>query len=237
VETPRLYPNLTAAQNLEYYRLQRGIPERERVDEVLALVGLAGVGPKRFKDFSLGMKQRLGLALAIMPRPDLVILDEPVNGLDPTGIVEVRDIIRRLASEGVSLLVSSHILSELSQVATRYGFMHRGSLLLQMSDQELAHACQRALELVVGDTAAAAAALETQLGARDYKVVSADRLRLYSHLDQPALVTQTLVAAGVAVSGLTEVGDSLEDFYTTLIERQGDTTMQGETKRQGDTDA
>ncbi|MDR2107956.1 MAG: ATP-binding cassette domain-containing protein, partial [Coriobacteriales bacterium] len=221
VETPRFYPNLTALQNLEYYRLQRGIAQRDCTVEALRTVGLADSGTKKFRDFSLGMKQRLGLALAILSRPDLVILDEPVNGLDPTGIIEVRDIIRRLASVGVSLLVSSHILSELSQVVSRYGFMRRGSLVQQISGEELARSCRRALEINVDDTAAAATLLETQLSTRDYKIVGANALRLYSHLDQPAAVVQTLVAGGVAVSRLGEVGDSLEDFYRCLIEEEG----------------
>jgi ABC-2 type transport system ATP-binding protein len=218
VEAPRFYPNLSAVQNLEYYRLQRGIPDGRCVREALEAVGLADTGAKRFRDFSLGMKQRLGLALAVMARPELVILDEPANGLDPMGIIMVRDVIRRLASEGMSFLVSSHILSELSQIATCYGFIHRGALLLQLSEREVAETCRRALQLTVGDTAAAAALLETRLGIRDYKIVSANVMRLYTHLSESASIVQTLVGAGIAVSGLVEVGDSLEDFYTALIE-------------------
>ncbi|MDR0350291.1 MAG: ATP-binding cassette domain-containing protein [Coriobacteriales bacterium] len=218
VEAPRFYPNLSAAQNLEYYRLQRGIPDDACVRKALAMVELADTGAKRFLDFSLGMKQRLGLALAVMARPELVILDEPANGLDPMGIIMVRDVIRRLASEGMSFLVSSHILSELSQIATCYGFIHRGVLLLQLSEQEVAETCRRALQLTVGDTAAAAALLETRLGIRDYKIVSANVMRLYTHLSESASIAQALVGAGIAVSGLAEVSDSLEDFYTALIE-------------------
>jgi ABC-2 type transport system ATP-binding protein len=218
VETPRLYPNLTAAQNLEYYRLQRGIPNGRCVREALATVELANTGSKRFRDFSLGMKQRLGLALAIMARPELVILDEPANGLDPTGIIRVRDVIRQLASEGMSFLVSSHILNELSQIATCYGFIHRGALLLQLSEQEVAETCRRALQLTVDDTAAAAVVLEMRMGIRDYKIVNAHTMRLYTRLDESSSVAQALVTAGIGVSGLVEVGDSLEDFYTALIE-------------------
>jgi ABC-2 type transport system ATP-binding protein len=218
VETPKFYLNLTAAQNLEYYRLQRGIPDRGCVNEALAAVDLVAIGSKRFRDFSLGMKQRLGLAHAIMSRPELVILDEPANGLDPMGIIRVRDVIRNLASEGTSFLISSHILSELSQIATCYGFIHRGSLLLQLSEREIADTCRHALQLTVSDTAAAAAILETRMEIRDYKVVSAHEMRLYTHLDDPSSVAQTLIAAGIAVSGIVEVGDSLEDFYTALIE-------------------
>jgi ABC-2 type transport system ATP-binding protein len=164
------------------------------------------------------MKQRLGLAHAIMARPDLVILDEPANGLDPMGIIRVRDVIRSLAAEGMTFLISSHILSELSQIATCYGFIHRGALLLQMSEREIADACQRALQLTVGDTAAAAALLETRMGIRDYKIISAHEMWLCTHLDDPSSVARTLIDADIAVNGLVEVGDSLEDFYTALIE-------------------
>ncbi|MDR2109530.1 MAG: ATP-binding cassette domain-containing protein [Coriobacteriales bacterium] len=217
VESPRFYPNLSASQNLEYYRLQRGIRRRDCTIEALEAVGLANTGAKKFQSFSLGMKQRLGLALAIMSQPELIILDEPINGLDPTGIIEIRGIIQRLASEGIGILVSSHILSELSQVASRYGFMHQGSLLLQMSAQELTQACRRTLEVSVSNAAEAAAVLEAQLGIRDCRIVSNEWLRLYSHLDQSAPIIQTLITANITVSAMTEVGDSLEDFYTNLI--------------------
>jgi ABC-2 type transport system ATP-binding protein len=220
IESPRFYPNLTARQNLEYFRLQRGIPERSCVDKALETVHLADTGSKKFCNFSLGMKQRLGLALAILKKPNLIILDEPTNGLDPMGIIEIRDIIRGLASEGTSFLISSHILSELSQVATRYGFIHRGTLLLQASEQELASKSRRALQLKVTDAAAAATVLETQVGLRDYQVVDTQELRLYAHLDNPSRIVEALVTAGITVNGFAEVGDSLEDFYTTLIEEK-----------------
>jgi ABC-2 type transport system ATP-binding protein len=137
VEMPAFYPNLTAEQNLEYYRLQRGIPEKVCVQKALTLVGLANAGKKKFKNFSLGMKQRLGLALATLNNPDFIILDEPINGLDPTGIIEMREIIRNLNERGITILISSHILSELAQVATHYGFIHEGRLVRQISNAEL----------------------------------------------------------------------------------------------------
>ncbi len=130
IEIPSFSPFLTARENLEYYRLQRGIPGRQAVDEVLELVDLTATGPKKFKSFSLGMKQRLGLALALMNHPDFLILDEPINGLDPEGVAKFRQILRQLNQERqTTILISSHILSELSSVATRYGFMGQGRLL------------------------------------------------------------------------------------------------------------
>ena len=122
VETPSFFPYLTAEENLEYYRLQRGIPGKDSVTTALRQVNLANTGKKKFRNFSLGMKQRLGLALAIMGHPDLLLLDEPINGLDPMGIVEFRDILLKLSQEqGTTILISSHILSELANLATDYG--------------------------------------------------------------------------------------------------------------------
>ncbi len=126
IETPSFYPFLTAEQNLEYYRIQRGIPSRASVGEALELAGLSGAARKKFKHFSLGMKQRLGLALAVMGDPELLLLDEPINGLDPMGIVQFREILQNLnAQRRVTILISSHILSELSNLATHYGFLDR----------------------------------------------------------------------------------------------------------------
>ena len=138
VETPSFYPYLTARQNLEYYRIQRGIPGKECVDEALEQVRLTDTGKKKFKTFSLGMKQRLGLALALMNHPEFLLLDEPINGLDPEGIVEFRNLLLRLNQERhTTILISSHILSELANLATCYGFLDNGMMLEQSSARAL----------------------------------------------------------------------------------------------------
>lgn len=130
VETPSFFPFFTARENLEYYRRQRGIVGRGCIDDALRQVELGDTGSKKFKDFSLGMKQRLGLALALLNRPAMLLLDEPINGLDPMGIAHFRTLIQKLCEEnGVTVLISSHILSELESFATCYGFIHRGSSL------------------------------------------------------------------------------------------------------------
>lgn len=134
IEIPSFSPFLTARENLEYYRLQRGIPGRQTVDEVLEQVDLADTGKKKFKSFSLGMKQRLGLALALMNRPEFLLLDEPINGLDPEGIVEFRNLLLELNRQyQTTILISSHILSELQNLATCYGFIDSGRMLEQLS--------------------------------------------------------------------------------------------------------
>lgn len=217
IETPALFQNLTAAQNLEYYRLQRGIAEKSRVQEVLEIVNLTGTGRKKFKNFSLGMKQRLGLAVAILGYPDFLILDEPINGLDPSGIVETRDLIKRLSGEGITILLSSHILTELVQVANRYAIIHQGRLVKTLTQAQLHDECKRALAITIDDAAKASIVLETQMGIRQYKQVSSDQLRVYEYLDDPAELSFRLNQAGVRVSTIQTVGDSLEDYYTNII--------------------
>ena len=147
VETPSFYPYLTARQNLEYYRIQRGIPGKGTVDQALEEVDLADTGKKTFKNFSLGMKQRLGLALALMNRPDFLLLDEPINGLDPEGIVEFRNLLLKLNRERqTTILISSHILPELANLATCYGFIDNGVMLEQITARALEEKCRACIE-------------------------------------------------------------------------------------------
>lgn len=218
VETPSFYPYLNARQNLEYYRIQRGIPGKHAVDEALEAAGLTDTGTKPFKHFSLGMKQRLGLALALMNRPDLLLLDEPINGLDPEGIVEFRNLLLKLNRDRqTTILISSHILSELANLATCYGFIDHGVLLEQISAARLSEKCRACLELRVDDAAKAARVLEEDLATRDFEVLSPSVIRLYSHLDRPGEVTRALVGAGVGLSAVEPQGANLEDYFLGLI--------------------
>ena len=216
IETPALFNNLTAQDNLEYYRLQRGIVERGRVQEVLKLVDLTDTGKKKFKNFSLGMKQRLGLAVSMLSRPDFLIFDEPTNGLDPTGIVEMRDMIKRLNNEGITILISSDILTELAQVANKYAIIHHGRLIKTLTQAQLNEECKRALAVTVDDVANATVVLD-ELGIGNYKQVSDSEIRVYEYLDNPTELNFQLNKAGVRVASITEVGDSLEDYYTKII--------------------
>jgi len=217
VEMPALYHNLTAKQNLEYYRIQRGITDKNRVQQCLDIVGLADTGKKKFRNFSLGMKQRLGLAVAILSRPDFLILDEPSNGLDPTGIIEMRELVKRLSKEGITILISSHLLTELAQMANKYAIIHHGRLIKSLTAEQLNEECRKALAITVDDVAKAAVLLETELNIKDYKQVSANELRIYGYTSDPADVTFKLSQAGVRVASVQEVGDSLEDYYTNII--------------------
>jgi ABC-2 type transport system ATP-binding protein len=218
VEIPSFYPYLNARQNLEYYRIQRGIPGKHCVDEVLELVDLAHTGKKTFKAFSLGMKQRLGLALALMNHPDFLLLDEPINGLDPEGIVEFRNLLLKLNQEhGTTILLSSHILSELSNIATHYGFLDKGNLLEETSAKALHEKCRACLQLTVDDAGKAVITLERQLNLHDYEVLPGNVLRVFDYLNRPQDVTAALIQQGVAIFGVESKGSNLEDYFLTLI--------------------
>ena len=218
VETPSFYPYLTARQNLEYYRIQRGVPGKGTVDQVLEEVDLADTGKKTFKNFSLGMKQRLGLALALMNRPDFLLLDEPINGLDPEGIVEFRNLLLRLNRERqTTILISSHILPELANLATCYGFIDNGVMLEQISAQALEEKCRACIEVRVDDAAAAALVLEQRLNLRDYEVLPGNLLRLYQELDRPQAVAKALVEGGVGLLSIESRGANLEDYFLSMI--------------------
>ena len=218
VEIPSFYPYLTARENLEYYRRQRGIAGARVVEDALEQVGLTDTGKKKFKTFSLGMKQRLGLSLALMNRPELLLLDEPINGLDPEGIVEFRNLLLELNRQyQTTILISSHILSELQNLATCYGFIDKGRMLEQLTAVQLAEKCRDCLELRVDDAPRAAAMLERELGLRDFEILPGGAIRLYEGLSEPQKVTRLLVEQGIALSGMEHRGANLEDYFLSLI--------------------
>lgn len=214
VETPALYKNMTAEQNLEAQRIQRGIPDRQCIADTLKLVGLSDTGRKTVRQFSLGMRQRLGIAMALLSDPEFLILDEPINGLDPSGIVEIRELIKRLNSErGITFLVSSHILSELYQTATRYILLHKGQVLEELTQQELDEKCKRHIFIQTDDAAKTAAILESELHTTNFQVMPDGSVRLYDYLDNIKEVAAVLSKAGLLVTGLSLAEDSLEDYF------------------------
>lgn len=214
VETPALYKNMTAQQNLEAQRIQRGIPDKECINETLKLVGLEDTGRKTVRHFSLGMCQRLGIAMALLNDPEFLILDEPINGLDPSGIVEIRELMKRLNREhGITLLVSSHILSELYQTATRYILLYKGRILEELTQGELDEKCKRHIAIRANDTAKVATTLESVLHTTNFQVMPDGTVRLYDHLDRIEELSRALSEASLLVTGLTLAGDSLEDYF------------------------
>lgn len=218
IETPSFFPYLSARKNLEYYRIQRGIAEKDSIDYALKIVGLHDTGNKKFKNFSLGMKQRLGLALTIMSSPDILILDEPINGLDPTGIVEFREILLKLNRErNTTILISSHILSELSQLATTYGFIHNGVFLEQLSSEELSNKCRKALAIKVSDTAKAAAIIEREFGSSEYEILNDNEIKLYDLMNVPEKVSKVLINNNIMLYSMSSEGVNLENYFINLI--------------------
>ncbi|MBU3092533.1 ABC transporter ATP-binding protein [Clostridium sp. CM028] len=218
VETPSFFKYLSAKKNLEYYRLQRGVVEKECVDKAIKMVGLEDAGKKKFKNFSLGMKQRLGLALAIMTSPDLLILDEPTNGLDPTGIIELRELLLRFNRErNTTIIISSHILSELSQLANTYGFINKGEFVEQISAKNLEEKCRRHLLIKVDDTSKATVIIENKLESMEYEVLNRNEIRLYQHIDTPEIVSEALINNGIKLFSINNSGVNLEEYFVDLI--------------------
>ncbi|MBE7127851.1 ABC transporter ATP-binding protein [Bacillus mycoides] len=218
IEMPAIYPHMTAAENLEAHRLLKGVPGKECIQKTLTLVGLLGTDKKKAKNFSLGMKQRLSLAIALLGDPEFLILDEPINGLDPMGVVEIRELLKKLNSEkGITILISSHILSEMHLLATHYGFIHKGELVEQMTLKQLEEKCQQYLHIKVDNTEKATTIIETVLSTTDYEVMPDGVIRLYSHLDQPGMVSTTLAKEGLIIEQFKSMGQDLESYFTKLI--------------------
>lgn len=221
IESPGFYPNLTGTENLRIFAELRGVPRQSAVQDALDLVGLPYRDKKLFSQYSLGMKQRLAIALAVMHDPELLILDEPVNGLDPIGIAEIRAFIRALCDErGKTVLISSHILSEIALLADDIGILDHGVLLEEESLAELEARNSRYIRLGVSDTALAARILE-QADVRDFKVTDEHALLLYDLALPAARLNQALVEAGAAVHELHLCEDTLEDYFKKVTGGEG----------------
>lgn len=214
VESPAIYGNMTAAENLRQQALILGLPSFGGIDGLLKLVGLEGAGKKRARHFSLGMKQRLGIALALTGDPDFLVLDEPWNGLDPQGIVEMRETLIRLNREReITILISSHILDELSRLATHYGIIDRGRMVKALSAEELEAACRKCLRMEVSDTAALARALDGM--GLEYRIVSETTADVFAKVSVTRLVL-ALAKQNCEVLSIYERGESLESYFISL---------------------
>ena len=218
IETPSFYTNMTARENLEVSRLVRNIPGKKCIDEVLELVGLKDVEKKKVKNFSLGMRQRLGIANALMGNPKLLILDEPINGLDPMGIVEIRELLKKINKEkDMTILISSHILSELSELATTYGIISNGKLIEEITAEKLAEKCRQYIDLKVDDTSRAVTLLERELGISDYEVLEDKKIKVFSNLENVGEVNSILSRSGVIVQSISIKGENLEEYFMNKI--------------------
>lgn len=217
IEAPGIFPHCTAKENMKRFAILKDEDESQ-IDGLLDFVGLGDVGNKKAGKFSLGMKQRLGIAIAMLGDPELLILDEPVNGLDPTGMKEIRDLILRLNREkGITVLISSHLLDELSKIVTRYGIINNGVLVDEIDASEMKAKTGHRLIIVVDDVEKAVSLLEKEVG-KDSIGINGHAIGLSSGLDRTAELNALLVKNGVAVSSLSVKTDGLEKYF---IEKMG----------------
>lgn len=215
VESPSIYQDLSAEENIKMQYRVLGMPSFDGVKPLLSLVGLADTGKKKAKNFSLGMRQRLGIAIALAGDPDFLILDEPANGLDPQGIIEMRELILKLNREyQITVLISSHILDELAKLATHYGFIDNGRMIKEISAVDLEKACRKCIDLTVTDTKILARVLDSF--AMEYAVKSDTRADVFGEINITEL-TLALSKEGCTIESVHEKDESLESYFVALI--------------------
>lgn len=215
VETPSIYLNMTAEDNLKQQYRILGLPSFDGLWDILELVGLNTTGKKKAKNFSLGMRQRLGIAMTLAGDPDFLVLDEPANGLDPQGIIEIRELILKLNRERqVTVLISSHILDELSKLATHYGFIDNGHLVKELSAKDLEDACKKCVRIEVSDTKILAHVLDKMQ--IEYKILSDTQADIFAKIKIPQLCA-ALGEENCELISMQERDESLESYYMNLV--------------------
>lgn len=215
VEIPSIYTDMTAEDNLRIQSRVLGLPSYGGISNILKMVGLENTGKKKVRDFSLGMRQRLGIAVALVGKPDFLVLDEPVNGLDPQGIIEIREIILKLNREqGITVLISSHILDELSRLATYFGFIDNGQIIKEISASELEAACRKCVHLVVSNVKTLSKVLD-EIGF-EYTVLPNNEVDIYGEISVTKLVTK-LSEENCEVISMQERDENLENYYINLV--------------------
>ncbi len=218
LEAPIIDPALSARDNMRYVQIIRGVADNDRITSLLELVKLDPAEKKSVRKYSLGMKQRLGIAMALLPDPELLVLDEPVNGLDPEGIVEIRRLLRRLSEEqGKTILISSHLLAEMAELCTDYAIINRGALVEQLSHEELLAHCRDHISIRTNDINRTAAVIEEKLGTRSYRVVHGEEIQLMERLDDIAGVSRAITESGLTITRLISEGESLEQYYLSKV--------------------
>lgn len=218
IEAPAFIPHLSAEQNMIIQWKLLGAKDKSIIKESLKLVGLDNVGKKKVKKFSLGMKQRLGIAMTLMGNPDFLILDEPTNGLDPEGIIEIRNMLKKLNQEkGITILISSHILSELSKLATRYGIINDGVLIEEFTEEELIKRCQSSLIVKVNNVNRACEILKNELATDKFSVLNENTLEVFDFIDTPGDVTKALSKNDISVDSISTKTVDLEDYFIKVI--------------------
>lgn len=214
IENPALYPEMTARENLKALCYLYGIDYKNRMEEILALVGLQSTENKKVKHFSLGMRQRLGIGMALINEPALLILDEPINGLDPDGIVEIRALIQKInQNKEVTLLISSHILSEIYLMVDHYILINNGVIMEQLSQMELESKCQKYILIKNGNLQVIKETLRSKLKTENFKVMSDGSVRVYDYIDNILLVMNAFYNTGIDTNGISAAEDSLEEYF------------------------
>ncbi|EJO5348267.1 ATP-binding cassette domain-containing protein [Clostridium botulinum] len=218
IERPAFYPHMTAYENLEAFRIEKGIPGKECIDKTLKSVGIYEYRNKKVKNFSLGMKQKLALAIVLLGDPEFLILDEPINGLDPMGIKDIRELLKKLNREkNITMLISSHILGELYQLANCYGIIHKGKLMEQITLKELDEKCKKSLSIKVDDINKAATVLETELSTNNFKILPDGTIKLYDYVDNPRLVSSKLTKSNIIIDQIMPNECNLEEYFMNLV--------------------
>lgn len=216
IENPGIYPSMSAYENLKLKCIAMDRNEDEYINELLSLVGLQDTGKKAAKNFSMGMKQRLGIALALIGEPEIIILDEPINGLDPQGIAAMRDILKTLSKEkGLTIIISSHILEELAKIADAYGIIHDGKLLVELTAEELEEKCGEYTVLKTDNNEKAADILE-QFGITDFSRIDDETIHIKVKMNNKGKIIQELVISGVDIREIAEKRITLEQYYFDL---------------------
>ena len=219
IETPYAKADMSARENLEKQRRQKGIPDKGRIDEVLKIVKLEDTGKKEVKKFSLGMKQRLGIANALLGKPELMVLDEPINGLDPEGIVEIRELLRNLnKEEKVTIIISSHILSELSQLCTDYIFINHGKITDTLTAEELSQECSEFYHIDTDNNELASSILTKECGINKLEVLEDGSMRIYEGFDDMRRISKALYEGGAIPIQLARNEVNLEDYYMKKVQ-------------------
>lgn len=218
IEYPIFYENLTATEILDLHCEYMGYYDKKEIEQVLDLVNLTNTGEKPVKDFSLGMKQRLGIARAIITKPELLILDEPINGLDPIGIKEIRELLKMLCKEyGITIIISSHILGEIEQIADTIGIIHNGRLINELSMDNINLSQTDCIEMLVDDGKKAAFIIENNLAITNFKLMDDYCIRIYDSAISQQVISKALIEQGVEIEAINKVKSSLEDHFLKLI--------------------
>ena len=218
IESPSINLSMTAKENMKLHRIIRGIPDEKIEDELLSLLDINNTGKKKVKNFSLGMKQRLGIAITLINSPEFLILDEPINGLDPLGVVEIRKLLTKLCNEkNMTILISSHNLPEMYQLANDYIFINKGEIIETLTLEELDEHCKHYLLLQSTDVCKLVNVIERKLNTTNFKVMPDYSVQLFDYIDDKEFVGKTLFDNNIVVTNLSNEGGTLEDYFVSLV--------------------